>query len=253
MDPSPARTVVSRTEHPLKSIAVIPARGGSKGIPRKNIIDFCGRPLIAWTVEHAVQTPEIDAVYVSSDSDEILAVADRYGALPIKRPAEIAGDTATSESAVHHALSVIGGSVGLVVMLQPTSPLRKPGDLSRAVQEFRRQGWDSAFSGSALDDFLIWERDATGALKSFNYDYRNRGRRQDRKPQYVENGSFYLCTPEVIAAGNRLGGSIGVYLMEFWQTFEIDTPDDLDLVRMLFQRHVQPLLADAIRAKGEPS
>jgi CMP-N,N'-diacetyllegionaminic acid synthase len=226
----------------LRSIAIIPARGGSKGIPGKNIIDLCGKPLIAWTIDHAVQTPELDAVYVSSDSDEILSVAKQYGAIPIKRPSDIAGDTAPSESAIQHALSVIPGPVGLAVMLQPTSPLRKPDDLSRAIRQFRDHGWDSAFSGAELDDFLIWERDGEGKLKSFNYDFRKRGRRQDRKPQYVENGSFYLFKPQIIAAGNRLGGNIGVSIMEFWQTFEIDTPADLELVRMLFEAKVKPLM-----------
>ncbi|NLW91140.1 MAG: acylneuraminate cytidylyltransferase family protein [Syntrophomonadaceae bacterium] len=219
----------------MKTIAIIPARGGSKGIPGKNIMDFCGKPLIAWSILQAKHTPEIDEVYLTSDSNEILDIAKEFGASTIVRPADIAGDTASSESAIEHALSVIGNDVELVIMLQATSPLRKPDDLSKAIRQFREEKWDSAFSGAMLDDFLIWDLDQEGQLKSFNYDYLNRGRRQDRKSQYVENGSFYLFKPEILAQGNRMGGKIGVYLMEFWQTFEIDNRDDIKLMEILFQ------------------
>lgn len=218
----------------MKTIAIIPARGGSKGIPKKNIMDFCGKPLIAWSILQAVNTPEIDEVYVSSDSDEILDVAKKYGADIIKRPDEIAGDTATSESTVEHALDVIGYPVEIVIMLQATSPLRKPDDLSRAISQFKAERWDSAFSGGIIEDFLIWERNSNGILNSFNYDYRKRGRRQDRKPQFVENGSFYIFKPDIlISSGNRLGGNIGVFLMDFWQSFEIDSMDDVKICEVI--------------------
>jgi N-acylneuraminate cytidylyltransferase len=217
-------------------ISIIPARSGSKGIPKKNIIDFCNKPLIAWSILQAANTPEIDEVYVSSDSDEILDVAKKYGANLIKRPDEIAGDTATSESAVEHALEVIGFPAEMVIMLQATAPLRKPDDLSRAISQFKAERLDSAFSGAVLDDFLIWEKAPNGILNSFNYDYRKRGRRQYRKPQFVENGSFYIFKPDILfSTGNRLGGKIGIFLMDFWQSFEIDTLDDLELVKILFE------------------
>lgn len=225
----------------MKTVAIIPARGGSKGIPKKNIIDFCGKPLIAWSILQAINTPEINEVYVSSDSDEILNVAKKYGADVIKRPVEIAGDTATSESVVEHALEVIGLPVETVIMLQATSPLRKPDDLSRAISQFKTEKWDSAFSGAILDDFLIWEKNSNGILGSFNYDYRKRGRRQDRMPQFVENGSFYIFKPDIFfSTGNRLGGKIGIFLMDFWQSFEIDTLDDLELVKKLFELKLKP-------------
>ncbi|NLF43472.1 MAG: acylneuraminate cytidylyltransferase family protein [Bacteroidales bacterium] len=219
----------------MKTVAIIPARGGSKGIPGKNIMDFCGKPLIAWSILQAQNTPEINKVYVSSDSDDILRIASNYGAETIVRPLDIAGDTDSSESAIEHALSVITYPVGLVIMLQATSPLRKPDDLSKAIKQFHQEGWDSAFSGAVLDDFLIWEKNQHDCLISINYDYINRGRRQDRDPQYVENGSFYLFKPGILRQGNRLGGKIGVFLMDLWQSFEIDTPDDIRLMEVLFQ------------------
>lgn len=228
-------------EYEMKTIAIIPARGGSKGIPKKNIVAFYGKPLIAWSIIQALKTPEIDKVFVSSDSDEILEIAQKYGAEIIKRPLEIASDTAPTESAIEHVLQVVEIPVEFIVMIQPTSPLRKPDDLSKAISQFKMEGWDSAFSGSVLEDFLIWEKDKEEVLKSFNYDYKNRGRRQDRRPQYVENGSFYIFKKEVIATGNRLGGKIGIFLMDLWQSFEIDTPDDLDLVRIIFDLKVKHL------------
>jgi N-acylneuraminate cytidylyltransferase len=222
-----------------KVVAIIPARGGSKGIPRKNILEFCGRPLIAWSILQAVNTPEIDAVYVTSDDDEILDIATSYGAQKIKRPDEMSGDTSTSESAIAHALQGIEPAPAIILMLQPTSPLRKPDDLSSAVRQFKTEMWDSGFSGAVLEDFLIWKKNERGILESTNYDYKNRGRRQERKHEYVENGSIYLFKPEILVKNNnRMGGKIGVSLMDFWQSFEIDEPDDWELLETLFKKYL---------------
>ena len=136
-----------------KVIAIILARGGSKGIPRKNLLEFAGHPLVSWSVMQAKNAKEIDEVYVSSDSDEILKIAKNYGATPIKRPAKYAGDEAKSEEAIIHALEVLGSDQEIVIMLEPTAPLRKPNDLSNAVKMFRNKGWDSCFSGATLQDF----------------------------------------------------------------------------------------------------
>lgn len=222
-------------------IALIPARGGSKGIPNKNLIDVCGKPLIAWSIIQAQRTSKIDAIFVSSDSSEILEVACRYGAQPIRRPVDISGDFATSEAAVVHCLEEIKESVELIIMLQPTSPLRMPDDLNDAIQQFRKEQLDSMFSGAMLEDFLIWNKSLEGDYTSFNYDFLNRGRRQDRTPQYVENGSFYIFKPEVIHQGNRLGGRIGIYLMDSWQTFEIDSLGDLEIIKIIFDAKLKSL------------
>ena len=222
-----------------KVVAIIPARGGSKGIPKKNILEFCGRPLIAWTILQAINTPEIDAVYVTSDDDEILDIATSYGVQKIERPDEISGDTSTSESAIAHALQGIEPAPAIILMLQPTSPLRKPDDLSSAVRQFKTEMWDSGFSGAVLEDFLIWKKNERGILESTNYDYKNRGRRQERKHEYVENGSIYLFKPEILVKNNnRMGGKIGVSLMDFWQSFEIDEPDDWELLETLFKKYL---------------
>jgi len=222
-----------------KVIAIILARGGSKGIPRKNVLEFAGHPLVAWSVLQAKQTKEIDAVYVSSDSDEILQIAENYGAKTIKRPDEFAGDTAKSEEAILHALDVLGSEQEIVIMLEPTAPLRKPEDLGGAVRMFREQAWDSCFSGATLQDFLIWKKNEKGELISVNYDYKNQGPRQMREPDYVENGAIYMFKPEVmLRERNRFGGKIGIFPNQFWQSFEIDEPEDWSFVELIFNEYL---------------
>lgn len=222
---------------PAHATAIVAARGGSKGIPRKNLIEFCGKPLIAWTIEQALACERFDGVWVSSDDDEILEVSASYGARPIRRPAELAGDSASSEVAWAHALSTIASSIDVVCALQATSPLREPADLQRGLDTFLDDGCDSLFSASVLDDFLIWERATDGTPRAANYDPANRGRRQDRAPQYVENGSFYLFAPWVLRdAGNRLGGRVGMSLMEIWKAFEIDDAAGLETCAVLMER-----------------
>ena len=135
-------------------------------------------------------TPEIDEVYLSSDNDEILKVGEDFGAQLIRRPKEFATDEASSESAVVHALSTLDYRPEIVVMLEPTAPLRRDKDLGKSIIQFRDEQWDSGFSGAVLEDFLIWTKDDTDRLISVNYDYENQTRRQDRKPDYVENGAI---------------------------------------------------------------
>ena len=222
-----------------KVIAIILARGGSKGIPRKNILEFAGHPLVAWSVIQAKQTKEIDEVYISSDSDEILEIAQSDGAKMIKRPDKYAGDTAKSEEAILHALEVLGSDQEIIIMLEPTAPLRRPNDLGEAVNMFRNQGWDSCFSGATLQDFLIWKKDESGELISINYDYKNQGPRQMREPDYVENGAIYMFKPEIMLRDkNRFGGKIGIFPNHFWQSFEIDEPEDWDFVELVFHKYL---------------
>ena len=223
-----------------KVVTIILARGGSKGIPRKNVLNFVGHPLVAWSVMQAKKTKEIDEVYVSSDSDEILEIAQSYGAKVIKRPDEYAGDTAKSEEAILHALKVLGSDQEIIIMLEPTAPLRKPNDLGNAVKLFRKNGWDSCFSGATLQDFLIWKRDNNGELTSVNYDYKNQGPRQMREPDYVENGAIYMFKPEIMLKNkNRFGGNIGIFPNDFWQSFEIDEPEDWNFVELIFNKYLK--------------
>ena len=220
-------------------IAIVLARGGSKGIPRKNALDFCGKPLLAWSILQAKLANNVDAVYLSSDSDELLSIGKQYGAKLIERPAEFATDEATSESAILHALSVIDCDPDDIVMLEPTAPLRRASDIQNAVDKFREEGWDSCFSGAALEDFLIWKYLDNGKLASINYDYKVQGPRQMRQPDFVENGAIYLFKRDImLQQKNRFGGKIGIFPNEFWQSFEIDSPDDWDFVELIFNHYL---------------
>ncbi|ACF11506.1 acylneuraminate cytidylyltransferase [Chlorobaculum parvum NCIB 8327] len=218
----------------MQTVAIIPARGGSKGLERKNIHPVAGKPLLAWSVLQALDSSHVDRVFVTTDDPAIAEVARAYGAEVIDRPEHISGDKATSESALLHALEEIAARHGAepetVVFLQATSPLRKPGDIDRAIEVFRREAADSLISVTRADDLTIWEQRGSD-WNSVNFDYRNRGMRQDRPSQYIENGSIYLFTPSVLRDfGNRIGQKLSVYPMEFWQTWEIDTIEEVDLV-----------------------
>lgn len=222
-----------RKAEALSTVAIIPARAGSKGIPGKNLVPVCGQPLIYWSVRQALGAKRIDSVWVSSDGDEILDVARRAGAGAIRRPAELASDTASSESAWLHALGEIerqGHAVSLVVGMQATSPVREPDDLDGALEQFERERLDSLLSVSEIQDFFVWEQAGDGTFRPVNYDYRNRRRRQAIRPQFRENGSFYIFRPDVLRKdGNRLGGRIGAFVMAAHKIFQIDSPEDVRL------------------------
>lgn len=215
------------------TVAIIPARGGSKGIARKNLVDVCGKPLIAWSILQACKVRQIDSVWVTSDDDEILAVAESFGARLIRRPAEISSDQASSESAWLHALDEIenhGISIGLVVAMQATSPIRESSDLEGGLEMLQEHGFDSLLSVVEVEDFFTWRIAEGGSAESVNYDYKNRKRRQEIDKRYLENGSFYIFRPELLRTNNnRLGGRIGLYAMARHKMFQIDNPEDIDL------------------------
>ncbi len=218
----------------MHTVAIIPARGGSKGLKEKNIYPVANKPLLAWTVLQALASTSIDKVFVSTDDQAIANVAIEYGAEVIVRPPELAGDKASSESAILHAMGAIGRDfqmpISMVVFLQATSPLRKPDDIDRAVEVFIREGADSLISVTKADDLTLWES-RKGRWVSINFDYRNRGMRQDRPAQFIENGSIYMFKPETLVTfSNRIGEKLSVYEMEFWQTWEIDTLEEIDLI-----------------------
>lgn len=221
--------------------AIIPARGGSKGIPRKNLLELCGKPLVAWSIEQARRAGGIDQVWVSSDSEEILDVATRYGGRPVRRPDAISGDGASSEAAWLHALDEIertGVTLDAVVGMQATSPLREPADLEKALRAFWDQRYDSMLSCSEIRDYFVWRHGSDGQPVSVSYDYRNRLPRQAIQRHYLENGSFYIFTPELLRrTGNRLGGRIGLYAMERYKMFQIDTEDDVILCQAIMRAY----------------
>ncbi len=226
-----------------KTVAIIPARGGSKGIPRKNVIDLCGRPLIAWSIRQALAAKHIDSVWVTSEDEEILRVARSNGAHAIKRPDNISGDTASSESAWLHALDHIeassdidGGPVDWIVGMQATSPLRSADDLDAGLALLHDKGYDSLLSVTEVEDFFTWRQNANGEAESVNYNFTNRKRRQQIEIRYLENGSYYVFRPETLRTdNNRLGGHVGMYVMDRHKMFQIDNPCDIALCEAIMR------------------
>jgi CMP-N,N'-diacetyllegionaminic acid synthase len=223
-----------------KIAAIILARGGSKGIPSKNITEFCGKPLIAWTIAQCLEANIAD-VYVSSDSLEILEISSGYGAVPLTRPKEISGDLASSEDGWLHALDTVkamGKDFDWCLAPQVTSPLRHSTDIIKGIKLAFSGKYDSLFSCCVAEDLFIWKHES-GVYDSVNYNWKNRKRRQDFGKQFVENGSFYLFQPNFFRVHkNRLGGKIGIVEMEFWKMFEIDSHDDLRLCSTVMKEFI---------------
>lgn len=222
----------------MTKVAIIPARGGSKGIPKKNLINFCGKPLLAWSIEQALSVNRINSVWVSSDSEEILSVAQKYGANPILRPEALSNDTASSESAWSHALDTIGAAginVSCIIGMQATSPLRETDDLDNALKQFETEKLDSLLSVVEIQDFFVWHQQNNQTI-ALNYDYKNRKPRQIIENKFLENGSFYIFKPHLLRENNnRLGGKIGMYVMDKYKMFQIDHLTDVELCSVVMK------------------
>lgn len=217
-------------------VAIIPARGGSKGIPRKNIRMLAGKPLIVHTIEQAMQSRCVSETVVSTDDEDIASISKAAGATVVQRPADISGDQASSESALIHAInnfSQLGRVLpDLTVFLQCTSPVRRPNDIDEAVATLMKKGADSLLSVSPSHRFL-WTNDG-GDAKSINYDFLNRPRRQDMAPQFVENGSIYVFrTQALLESGNRLSGKVAIYPMDEAAAVDIDSMLDMQLAELI--------------------
>ena len=221
------------------TIAIILARGGSKGIPGKNIKSFLGKPLLVWTIMQAKISKNISKVYLSSDSNKILEIGKKYGAIAIKRPKNISGDKAKSEEAVLHLLTKLDYNPDGIVMLEPTAPLRNLTDIDSCVNDFYHYKWDSGFTGAILDDFLIWKFNKKEKLEPINYNFKKKVPRQLREPEIVENGCIFIFTPESIKKyNNRFGGKIGFSANQVWQSFEIDNIEDWKFVSLIFKTYL---------------
>ena len=222
----------------LRTVALIPARGGSKRLPGKNLRVVAGKPLIAHTIEQALGSACIDRTYVSTDSPEIALVASEFGAEVIPRPPALSGDEASSESALEHGLEYLrdvrGEEYDIIVFLQCTCPVRRPSDIDSAVGKLVAEDADSLLSvvQSRLFTWAIQD----GRPVSTSYDYTCRNRTQDMAPTYVENGSIYVLRPSVfMEQKNRLGGRISLFEMDRHSLIDIDEDVDIDVCRAILE------------------
>lgn len=220
-------------------VVIIPARGGSKRIPQKNLAAIAGKPMIAYSIEDAVNARLVDRVIVSTEDEKIADVSRQYGADVIERPQDLAQDVSSSESALLHVLGELEKQgerrPDLLVFLQCTSPIRKEDDIDNAIKTLVQEKADSLFS--ATRNFgLIWSK-GSGGVHSMNYCYKTRKREQEMETQYRENGSIYVFKPEILRSqSNRLGGKITIYEMDMWASFQVDALEDLELIEFIMRR-----------------
>lgn len=222
----------------MTTVAIIPARGGSKGIPAKNLQIVGGVTLLGRSILAANQSTLIQMVYVSTDDDEIAAEARRFGAKVLDRPAKYATDKASSEVVLLHALKKIGKDVDNLVFLQCTSPFIDVDALDVAISKVQSGQYDSVFSAYESFDF-IWNMNKHGEYKGLNHDENRRLRRQDRMPSLVETGAFYVMNAKKFKKiEHRFFGKIGAQLVNEFRSIEIDTPAQLQLAQLIAR--VQP-------------
>lgn len=231
--------------------AVIPARGGSKGIEAKNLQKIQGLPLVARSVAAARGARPVSRVFVSTDDEAIAAAARQAGAEIIHRPAAIAGDSATSEAALLHVLEArekAGDALpDIIVFLQCTSPFTAPADIEGILEALRREDADSALTVVPAHLFL-WRRDPEGRAEGINHAMSGRPRRQDLPPEFVETGAVYaLRVAGFRAAGHRFFGRTALFETAKLRAMDIDDYADLHHARLL-----APLLDRGLRESAIP-
>jgi CMP-N-acetylneuraminic acid synthetase len=232
---------------PWSILAIVPARGGSKGIPRKNLVDVCGRPLIAWSIETGsalVAAGAVQRCIVSTDDAEIADVARRCGGdIPFMRPAAFATDTAKAIDYVVHALDTLeekGERYDAVMLLQPTSPIRDAAAIADAVARFRNGTSDSLIScyqEDYINDLVMYVDDGTGHLTPKNPNHNKGVRRQEYGPVMVRNGALYITRSRYIRETGRLVCDRPMLMrMRKVDSIDLDAPDDLEILRAVMCR-----------------
>ena len=200
-------------------LGLIPARGGSKGVPGKNIKMIHGKPLIVWSIEKALRSNKLDKVVVSTDSDEIAEISRNAGAIVLKRPDDLATDTASTQDVMVHALNNFPADI--LVLLQPTSPYRSDGLIDECIDEFIEGKYDSLATG-------------------FMCDYKEYGKntlpRQQIQGFFYDDGNVYVIKAENILNGDRYGKKIGRKFISRYENAEIDDEYDFWLLEQILKK-----------------
>lgn len=216
-----------------KVFAIIPARGGSKGIPHKNLQRVGDHSLVGRAVNVCQRVPEVSEIFVSSDSEAILREANNYGAFGHSRPPELALDSSTSEEAISHWLEGLGDIPEIVVFVECTSPFICPESISKAIALVQDEQFDSVFS-AAPTDVLLWEEDESGTFAPLAHNPFRQTLRQQRKARFVETGAFFVFRARDYLRENcRFFGRIGAVIVDPRHAIEIDEPWHLDLARLM--------------------
>ena len=238
-----------QTNHPENVLAVIPARGGSKGVPRKNIRPICGKPILAYTIEAALAARHsLRRIIVSTDDPEIAEAAHEYGAeVPFMRPKHLAGDQVPTLPVLQHAVRFVERQDGLtfdwILLLQPTAPLRGTQDIEKALDLARGGGCDSVISVVQVfaEHPILMKRIEDNQLLPYSLEEKEGTRRQDyQPPAYMRNGAIYLTRRNVLLEGNSIWGHIiRPYVMPPDRSLSIDSELDFKLVEIILAEKKQ--------------
>ncbi len=219
----------------MHTVAVIPARGGSKSIPLKNIRPLAGKPLIAYAIEACRRAVCVDRTVVSTDDERIAAVARECGAeVPFMRPAELSGDPVTLDPVIYHAVETLeaqdGRTIDVVLTVQPTCPLLRPETIERSVATLVEGGFDSVIMLQEIRH-LYWRRENGRFVPLFA----RRVNRQELEPLYPETGAVFASRRAVITPESRLGENIGHVIGSDEEAIDIDTELELRLAELVIQ------------------
>lgn len=217
-------------------LAIIPARGGSKRVPRKNVLDLLGKPLIAWSIEAGVKSKYIDRVVVTSDDSEILEISKRYGSDTVIRPSELANDTATTFDAIKHTIENLQ-LYDYIVLLQPTSPLRDEKHIDEAIELLFTKSAQAIISVCEMDHSPLWSNilPEDMSMNTFLRDELLNKRSQDLPVYYRLNGAIYICKTDKLLSEKSffIKDNIFAYTMDKENSIDIDDRLDFYMVKAI--------------------
>jgi CMP-N-acetylneuraminic acid synthetase len=220
-------------------LAIIPARGGSKRLPNKNILPLAGKPMLVWTIESAIQSKYLDEIVLSTDSDDIIKVAGNYKIKTIKRPIELASDTAKTVDVVKHVIENIDKKYDFIVLLQPTSPLRTSTHIDEAIEQLIKLNADAIISVTEADHSPLWCNILPENLSMENFiseDIKHK-RSQELPKFYRLNGAIYICKTEKLIEENTffLKKNVYAYIMDKKSSIDIDEELDFKLAEIILK------------------
>ncbi len=220
-------------------LAVIPARGESRRLPNKNILDLAGKPLISWTIEAALNSRYLDKIVVSSDSDKILSIAEKYKVEGIKRPYELATDTASTVVVLEHAIKNIKGNYDYVVLLQPTSPLRTSKHIDEAIELLDMKNADAVISVCETECPLEWCNTLPENLNMKDFIKKEilNKRSQDLPKYYRLNGAIFICSiSQFLERKTFFLENSFAYIMDRRYSIDIDDLTDFQMAEFFITR-----------------
>ncbi|NLS13556.1 acylneuraminate cytidylyltransferase family protein [Vibrio sp. SM6] len=230
--------------HGKRVMAIIPARGGSKRLPRKNVLPLAGKPLIGWSIDAALNSKYVDHVFVSTDDQEIAEVARQFGInVPELRPAELATDTASSASVLSYTVEKFGSQVDIVVLLQPTSPLRTTEHIDQALDLYMAKQAISVISVTPCEHSPLWANTLPDDFSMEDFlPCHAQTRSQDLKPYYRLNGAVYVIDAQALKDMGSIPYTERTFAYEMGNhvSFDIDQQLDFELAEFFIQKQLAP-------------